>query len=59
MTYTNRYVHCGVNWVLEGCDSMHNDRCSKCDAEIRPYLSVREEGAEIVEPDFDIEGREK
>ena len=36
---TNHYMHCLTGWIIQGCDSEHNDRCPKCDKEITPYKS--------------------
>jgi hypothetical protein len=38
--YTNYYYHCGTEWEDGECDSMHNDRCPVCNAEIEPYKSM-------------------
>ncbi len=38
--YTNKYSHCGEDWEDDECDSMHNDKCPKCNKEIEPYESV-------------------
>lgn len=40
MLVDNHYVHCGEEWVVEDCDSFHNDRCPVCEAEIQPYQST-------------------
>jgi len=36
---TNHYMHCNAGWIVQGCDSEHNDRCPQCDKEITPYKS--------------------
>ena len=36
--YVNFYLHCGKEWQ-DTWDSMCNDRCPVCDAEITPYKS--------------------
>jgi hypothetical protein len=37
--YTNLYFHCNVLWEDEW-DSMCNDECPVCKAEIEPYASI-------------------
>lgn len=46
--YENFYHHCGTDWSDPECDSMHNDRCPICNAEIEPYKSVENESGETV-----------
>lgn len=36
--YVNYYRHCSEHWE-DTSDSMHNDRCPKCNKEIEPYES--------------------
>ena len=47
--FTNFYFHCGQAWDDPCCDSMHNDHCPVCNAEIEPYMSKENKsGDEIV-----------
>ena len=41
-TYTNEYNCCAHVWTLEGCDSMHDDKCGVCNKAIEPFGSYRE-----------------
>lgn len=52
--FTNYYVHCRQTWEVDG-DSMHNDRCPVCNAEIEPYASQDQHGETTLHagPDFD------
>ena len=36
---TTHYMHCNAGWIVQGCDSEHNDRCPQCNKEITPYKS--------------------
>ena len=46
--FTNYYRHCDTDWNDPECNSMHNDRCPKCNAEIQPYFSQENETGEII-----------
>lgn len=40
MLVDNKYSHCGDEWVVEDCDSFHNDKCPECNKEIEPHQST-------------------
>jgi hypothetical protein len=40
MLVDNNYFHCGDSWIVENCDSFHNDECPQCSSEIEPFKST-------------------
>lgn len=40
MLVDNHYFHCGDSWIVENCDSFHNDECPECSSEIEPFKST-------------------